>query len=119
MKYFLFIFLISCSQIEIDDKISLVEVGENFVVLKWKKAKSKDAKISYEVYFSHENNIDSVSKILAYGTKAGPKTSKNHAKISNLTPNSTYYVNVLVTATQSDKSKERTSLSMKYFVTGK
>lgn len=89
-------------------ELKTTDVKDTSVTVKW-QVPTEDEKtaagLKYTVYYSLEKGFDTVEDV-EMGSQAGGKDlpSITEASISDLSPNTTYYINVLVTDAKGNKS---------------
>ena len=80
-----------------DASITVSGISDTSVTLSWTAAEDDDAELSYQVVGAAANNIDTAENAQANGTVLQDWTpALNTVTLTDLTPCSTYYYNVLV-----------------------
>ncbi|MGN7477447.1 cadherin-like beta sandwich domain-containing protein [Solibacillus silvestris] len=92
-----------------NSNIYISNVTSSGITLNWDKATdnvTSQENLEYQVYQSGSSNIDTVSNVEANGTALGQEFTKdmNTFGVTGLSPNTTYYFNVLVKDAAGNKS---------------
>jgi hypothetical protein len=91
-----------------DSDLYISALGSTGVTLNWTAATddaTPPASLLYTVYYSTSNNIDSTTDMVANGTvAAGPTAGITSSSFEGLNPDTTYYMNVLVSDGSNDSA---------------